>query len=95
MVHLCALTESAMSMADTLYEELTSSGVEVLFDDRLERAGAQFADADLIGAPFRLVVSSRSIQAGGIEVKRREDEAPSVIPGEQVGAWLREQIASR
>jgi prolyl-tRNA synthetase len=94
-VQLCVLTESVMSIAETLYDELTSSGIEVLFDDRLERAGAQFADADLIGAPFRLVVSSRSIQAGGVEVKRREDEAPSVVPGEQVGAWLREQIASR
>jgi prolyl-tRNA synthetase len=93
-VHLCAFTEGAMPVAETLYEELTSSGVEVLFDDRLGRAGAQFADADLIGAPFRLVVSSRSIQAGGVEVKRRGDEAPSVVPGGQVSAWLRAQIAS-
>ena len=62
--------------AETLYRQLSDAGIDTLFDDREEAPGVKFADADLIGMPVRAVVSPRSIQNGGIEVKLRE-QAPS------------------
>jgi prolyl-tRNA synthetase len=59
---------------------LTNSGIEVLFDDREVSAGQKFADSDLIGIPYRMVVSEKSLAAGGVEVKKR-DEAKSEIVG--------------
>jgi len=54
--------------AQLLYEQLTEAGIEVLWDDRPASAGEKFADADLIGAPFRVIISQRSLDAGGVEV---------------------------
>ena len=62
--------------ADRLYDQLTAAGVEVLYDDRPERAGVKFNDADLIGNPIRVSVSSRTLGRGEAEVKlRAADEA--------------------
>ncbi len=62
--------------AESLYRQLTESGIDTLFDDREEAPGVKFADADLIGMPVRAVVSPRSIRNGGVEVKQRA-QAPS------------------
>jgi prolyl-tRNA synthetase len=56
---------------DELYAKLRRAGVEVLYDDRDERAGAKFADIDLIGLPWQLVVGPRGVQRGTLELKRR------------------------
>jgi prolyl-tRNA synthetase len=82
-VHLIALdydknTEVKKS-ADELYEDLQKAGVEVLFDDRAERAGEKFADADLIGLPLRAVVSQKTLDQGQIEVKMRKTGEVSMI----------------
>jgi prolyl-tRNA synthetase len=69
LVHLVNL--GANEEAEKLYADLTSAGVEVLFDDREESAGKKFADSDLIGLPLRLVVSARSLENGGVEWKER------------------------
>jgi prolyl-tRNA synthetase len=59
--------------ADRIYQELGSRGVDVLIDDRDERPGVKFADAELIGIPFRVVVGPRGLEAGTVElVERRE-----------------------
>ncbi len=57
--------------AKKLYAELTAKGVEVLFDDRDERPGVKFKDADLLGLPLRVVVGKKSLAEGKVEVKRR------------------------
>ena len=62
--------------AEILYTRLNEAGIDTLFDDREEAPGVKFADADLIGMPVRAVISPRSIQNGGIEVKHRQ-QAPS------------------
>ncbi len=72
--------------SDNLYQQLTALGIDVLLDDRNERAGVLFADHDLIGIPHRLVVSDRNLAQGLIEYKARHlDEtsllALSEIPG--------------
>lgn len=76
-VHLLLLgdDEKIKTEAETLYTQLTNAGIEVLFDDRTGMsAGEKFADSDLIGIPYRVVISSRSMASGGIEVKERTEE---------------------
>ena len=58
-------------VSQQLYDELTAMGIEVLWDDRNEKAGVQFNDADLRGIPFRLVVSPRNLKEGVVEFKLR------------------------
>lgn len=71
--------------AETLVADLEAAGVETLYDDRDERPGVKFNDADLIGLPFRLTVSPRTIEKGAVEFKRRADaEAELVLPREAV-----------
>jgi prolyl-tRNA synthetase len=59
------------SVADTLYDQLQAAGVEVLYDDRDERAGVKFKDADLLGLPLRVTVSRRTLAREAVELKRR------------------------
>lgn len=65
--------EATVREADKLYSRLTDSGIAVLYDDRDIRPGEKFADADLMGIPFRVVVSDRTTEAGRHELKRRTE----------------------
>lgn len=76
-VHLLSLGKN--EEAEKIYQELSEKGVEVLFDDRELSAGAKFADSDLIGIPYRVVVSEKSLKAGGVEVKKRNEEKSEII----------------
>ncbi len=71
--------ETVTKQADELYEKLKAAGKEVLYDDRNERVGAMLADADLLGMPLRVVVSEKSLAAGGVEVKERTSEESKII----------------
>jgi prolyl-tRNA synthetase len=72
--HLLPLTQSAgvQSTARELYDVLTAAGIEVLWDDRDERAGVKFNDADLIGAPYQVVIGDKSLAQGVVELKERK-----------------------
>ncbi len=73
------------SSAEALYKKLLAKGVEVLYDDRDEKtAGEKFADADLIGIPWRVVVSDRSLEKKGVEVKSRSEEKGKVVSVERL-----------
>ncbi len=61
-----------MSIAHKLHDELAAAGVDVLLDDRDERAGFKFKDADLIGVPVRITVGKKSLAEGVVELKRRD-----------------------
>ena len=81
-IHLLALgdDEAVMKEANEVYESLSQAGVEVLFDDRSGMsAGEKFSDADLLGMPYRAVVSPRSIKEGGIELKKRTEEKGKIV----------------
>lgn len=78
-VHLLKLGENVTDAAETLYTELVAQGIDVLFDDRSVQAGEKFADADLIGIPHRIVVSDRSLAAGGVEYKQRSSSESTII----------------
>jgi prolyl-tRNA synthetase len=69
-----------LAVADRIYGELTAAGVEVLYDDRDERPGVKFNDADLIGNPLRVAVSSRNLANNQIELKRRAASEPEFVP---------------
>ncbi len=58
---------------DSVYNKLINHGVEILYDDRETRAGAKFADIDLIGVPWQLVIGPRGLKTGTVELKRRSD----------------------
>jgi len=71
-VHLLSLNEK--EIADKVYQDIFSSGIEVLYDDRDLSAGEKFVDSDLIGCPYRLVISKKSLASGGAELKRRDSK---------------------
>jgi prolyl-tRNA synthetase len=63
--------ESVRTTAEALYAELQGLGVDVLLDDRDERAGSKFADAELIGIPLRVTVGARGVKDGELELQER------------------------
>ncbi|MBT3555189.1 MAG: proline--tRNA ligase [Chloroflexi bacterium] len=65
--------------AEMIYEQLQDGGYEVLFDDRDAPPGVKFKDADLLGIPARVVISSRSLEGGGVEVKSRSSKASEIV----------------
>ena len=77
MVHLLSLGEN--EEAKKIYKNLLEKGIEVLYDDREISAGEKFADSDLIGIPYRIVVSKKSLAAGGVEVKKRNETESKII----------------
>ena len=86
-VHICALNpkdEAVHSAAEQLYGELQDRGIEVLYDDRGEKAGFAFNDADLIGIPFRLIVSPKTVSEGKVEFRRRESRDKQLIDCDKV-----------
>ena len=86
-VYLCALgmeVNDILSAAVRLYGELENSGIEVLFDDRIESAGVKFNDADLLGIPIRIVVSKSTLKSESVEVKLRREKESELVPMPEV-----------
>ena len=81
---------SQMAAADGLYRDLTEAGFEVLVDDRDERAGVKFKDADLLGLPVRVIVGNAFAREGMIEVRDRRTRADRRVPQELVVDTVRE-----
>ena len=88
---LIALT-GVEEIAEKAYATLVDHGFEVLYDDREESPGVKFADADLIGLPIRLTVSSRSVEGGGVELKLRSEPAGEIVPSAHLVDTLQETI---
>ncbi len=82
-VHLVVLPRKApeaVAAADRLYAELWAAGIEVLYDDREDPSpGVKFNDADLIGLPLRITVGARSLEQGGVELKRRDSTEKRIV----------------
>ncbi|TLY28918.1 MAG: proline--tRNA ligase [Nitrospirae bacterium] len=85
-IHLLALSQSAQvsDIASSLYTSLIQSGIEVLWDDRDERAGVKFNDADLIGAPYQLIIGDKGLAQGTVEFKLRKDGTVTRLAPDQV-----------
>jgi prolyl-tRNA synthetase len=94
-VHLMTLgraTPEVTAAADRLYAALTGAGIGVLYDDRDERAGVKFNDADLIGAPLRVAVGDRGLKGGTVEVKRRDQAEVRLVPVDELNAYVVEML---
>ena len=81
-VHLCAVRSDDIEVkayADKLYDELRRNGVEVIYDDRRVSAGVMFSDADLIGVPFRVIVSPRNVKQNVVEIVSRDKKISTNI----------------
>ncbi|MFH1002813.1 MAG: YbaK/EbsC family protein, partial [Chloroflexota bacterium] len=92
-VYLCPLYREntpVEAVADRLYGELMEQGWEVLFDDRRESPGVKFNDADLLGIPFRVTVSPRTLEKDSVEVKRRAEKESRLVPLNEVGNTLKQ-----
>jgi prolyl-tRNA synthetase len=94
-VHLTGLfmdNPRVAEAADKLYQELVSRGIEVLFDDRIESPGVKFNDSDLIGIPFRITLSPRTLDGNNVEFKRRTDKKAQVLPLAGIVDYLKDLI---
>ena len=76
--------EKMKEVADKIYEELLAAGIDVILDDRDERPGVKFKDADLIGYPIRIVVGDKNLP--NVELKRRSEKDPELVPAEAAAA---------
>ena len=93
IVPLGAGDEVAAAVAD-VESELSGSGLNVVTDDRNERAGVKFNDADLLGAPLRITIGARGLKQGQIELKLRRDAEASSVPLDGAVAAAQEALAS-
>ena len=96
-VHLVTIGQDApvLDAAKKLYEELRTAGVEVLWDDRDERPGVKFKDADLLGMPLRVTIGAKALASGNVEMKPRTEPDPKkaeLIPVADVARVLTDRV---
>jgi prolyl-tRNA synthetase len=81
-----------MAEAEEIYFRLENLGLEVLFDDRDERPGVKFKDNDLIGIPLRIVVGSKGLAEGKVELKNRRTGVMQLLPIEEAIALVKQTV---
>lgn len=79
LLHVPGKTMDTKAKAEEIYNALQNAGISVLFDDRDERAGVKFNDADLIGCPVRLTVGEKGLQNGMVELKKRNEQSTGML----------------
>lgn len=84
--------EETVAVCTDLYHQLQKLEVEVIMDDRNERAGVKFKDSDLIGYPIRVTVGPKTIQAGNVEIKLRRTNQEEMVSIENAGQWITAKI---
>ena len=84
IVPINAKDDALMEVSERLYKEMKQAGVDVLLDDRKDRAGVKFKDADLIGYPVRITVSKNTIESGEVELRIRKDGSTSTLKIDEV-----------
>ena len=88
-------SEMVKEATDRLYQDLTHAGVEVILDDRGERPGAMFADWELIGVPYRVVIGERGLKEGQLEFQARTDAEATQVPVAEVASKVVQAIQSK
>ena len=81
--------------AEELESALEAQGIDVLLDDRAERPGVKFKDADLIGFPFRVVAGAKALAKGCFEVRARGDKESALMPVGDTAAWISARIKEK
>jgi prolyl-tRNA synthetase len=90
MIPVNLAEENTARVAGELYSQLREAGLAVLLDDREERAGVKFKDADLIGIPKQLVIGERGLKEGVVELKDRATKETVKVTPEDVLKTIRE-----
>ncbi len=93
LMHVPGKTMNTAGKAEEIYNALKGAGISVLFDDRDERAGVKFNDADLIGCPVRVTVGEKALQNGMVEWKLRKDKENQLTPLERLNERLQALLA--
>ena len=94
-VYICPLPREGTPVsreAEKLYEELSKAGLEVLLDDREDSPGVKFNDADLLGIPFRVTVSPRTLEKNSVELTKRYEKESEIVPLTDIVDKLKELI---
>jgi prolyl-tRNA synthetase len=94
VISLSAKDEAVPSAAEAIYDGLRAAGTEVILDDRDERPGVKFKDAELTGIPVRVAVGSRDLADGVVEVTSRETGEKERVPVSEVVSHVRELLAA-
>ena len=85
-------SERVQKISEQIYNDLSSAGVDVLFDDRKERPGVMFANMELIGIPYRIVVGDRSLDKGVLEFRGRTDSEAREIAIDEITAYVQQLL---
>jgi prolyl-tRNA synthetase len=89
------LADPAVKAAtEAVIASLDKAGIDYLWDDRDERPGVKFKDADLLGFPWRITIGAKSVAKGGVEVKCRRTGGMEMIPPAEVGNWVQNKLKS-
>lgn len=97
-VHICLLdlkNEAVTKKAHEIYEKLMALGIDVILDDRDERPGFKFKDADLLGMPFRVNVGAKTLENGEVEVVERSTKQLTKIAQDQIISYLVERLPNK
>ena len=94
LVHLLNIgdNDEVKKVSDIVYSNLLKQNIEVLYDDRDKSAGEKFAEADLIGIPWRFVVSEKSLKEDSVEIKRRDNSDSKLIKIGELPAFIKKEI---
>ena len=79
--------QEVLAQAESIAETVSGAGYDVLLDDRDERPGEKFADADLIGCPLRVIVGKKTLDDGSVDVRRRDGSAEARVAVPDVLKW--------
>lgn len=94
VLNLSPKDEAITGAAESIYRELQVNGIDVLLDDRDERPGSKFKDADLIGIPYRVTVGKGFTQNGTVEIRQRATGETITVPFNEAASKLVETIAA-
>jgi prolyl-tRNA synthetase len=86
LLNLDTKDAAVCAVVDQLEKELQDVGIDVFVDDREDRPGVKFKDADLLGCPIRVVVGAKGLAKGGVEVKMRTSKEVAIVPVDQAVA---------
>ena len=92
--HILPVTnsEAVRQTSEQLYQELHQEKVEVLLDDRSERGGVKFNDADMIGTPFHIIIGDKGLAKNTIEIKNRKTGEKINLEPRQVSTWIKDAV---
>ena len=94
-VHICPLYREGSKVseiAENIYRELETNNLEVLFDDRNESPGVKFNDADLLGIPIRITISTRTLENNSVEIKLRSEKQSQLVTLEETLRFIHRLI---